>query len=477
MDREFTYRQTWEKVNSLAYNLLEFGIISNHSIGILLPNVPEFIISYFGILRNKSVAVLLPTTSSHQELAALIKKSNVQILIYSSEFNRKVDEIESICGKFLHRIVLGLPNKNEISLLNLLKSNSQPKITHKIAGSEQAVIMFTSGTTGIPKGVILSHENILISALSFSELFSSGKDPRISGVFPLSNCFSHTLVMNTALILGGTIVLSDKSNPDEIAKLVRDKKVSIFIGNPELLQRIEELPDLKANDLSSLNSFISIGDPLPKSFIDEWEKRYNSIILEGYGLTEASPLVSINRSTKNRKIGSIGLALSCNQTKIVNNDGANVSIDQIGELQIRGKNVMLRYFNEYYKNDYSEDVWFSTGDLVKQDINGYFYFEGRKSDLLYRYGYYVNPRSIENIIIKHPKVQDVIVLGYNGNNLNQYIKISIVLKSGEKLTQEEIFEYSKKNLPKYLQPDVVEFYDNIPRNSLGKVVRKLLNLN
>jgi len=475
MNEELTYRQTWEKVNSVAYNLRKLGITSNQAVGILLPNVPEFITSYFGILRNNCIAVLLPTTSSSQELATFIKKSHIQTLIYSDKFKKQVDETESISGNLLKKIVLGLPNENEIILSNLLKSNSHLQNDYKVGSKEQAVIIFTSGTTGIPKGVILSHENILSNALSCCEIFRSEKDTRISGFFPLYNCFSHTLVMNTALILGGTIVLTNKYNPEEITKLIRKEKISIFVSNPDLLCKIAELSDLKENDLSSLNLCISIGYSLQQPFIEKWEEKYNSIILEGYGLTEASSIVTINRSIEDRKIGSIGLALSCNQARIIDNNGARASIGHTGELQIRGKNVMLGYLGEYSNDGYNENVWFSTGDLVKQDIDGYFYFEGRKSDLIYRYGYYINPKSIERIIIKHSKVEEVIALGLDINNLNQNIKVCIVPKDKKNLTQEEIFKYCKEKLPKYLQPEIVEFYDNIPRNSLGKVVRNLLN--
>ena len=317
MNEELTYRQTWEKVNSLAYNLRKLGITSNQAVGILLPNVPEFITSYFGILRNNCIAVLLPTTSSSQELATFIKKSHIQTLIYSDKFKKQVDETESISGNLLKKIVLGLPNENEIILSNLLKSNSHLQNDYKVGSKEQAVIIFTSGTTGIPKGVILSHENILSNALSCCEIFRSEKDTRISGFFPLYNCFSHTLVMNTALILGGTIVLTNKYNPEEITKLIRKEKISIFVSNPDLLCKIAELSDLKENDLSSLNLCISIGYSLQEPFIEKWEEKYNSIILEGYGLTEASSIVTINRSIEDRKIGSIGLALSCNQARMM----------------------------------------------------------------------------------------------------------------------------------------------------------------
>ena len=473
-DLEITYREALELINSVSSYLTESGYSGEKSVGLLLPNIPEFVISYLSILQAGGRVVLLPIALPPAELATFINRAEVELLIYSEELHNKVAEVESILNGTVKKVVVGSKqNKDPENFRSLTQNRSLNTNIFPHNENDEAVIIFTSGTTAFPKGVVLSHDNIISNAEACSELISFDKERRLLAMLPFYYSMGHTVVMNTTLIIGGTLILSTKFSPENALFLIKKEKVSIFAGVPTMFKKIANLPGITESALSTLKVCICGGDCLPCSTIDFWTKRLNRVFLEGYGLTEASPVVSFNQNLTQSKAESIGLPLSCNQMRIVNELGAEVAVGEIGELQIRGRNVMLRYLEDTQNHPSANTDWFSTGDLMRQDEDDYYYYMGRESDQISKYGYTIHPKTIEDVILKHPKVKETVAIPLDSTNIHK-IKICIVPEADKEISVEEMFEYARENLPKYLYPDIIQLYKHFPKNCTGKVLRRRL---
>ncbi len=473
-DQQWTYKQIFDRSAHFSTNLKNKNIHQKgQNIGLLLDDSPEFIIAYYGILQAGCTAVLLPTHLNASQLNTLTKYARINTLIYAAKYRVIVRDIESIRGKPFLRLVCGQVQDKEMDFNSLLHENVMPDQHSAINLDQPAVILFTAGSTGFPKGVILSHNNIVSNALACVEIFEKANRHHIFGYPPLYYFISHQLVLNQALIMGGTMILSDQKNPDAIIETLQKAAVSIFVGSPTILRALlAEKEQLKQQPFPNLKICISLCGTLSARELNQCEKYLECAILEGYGLTEAG-LVSINRLGYDRRPASIGKPLACNQMKVVDENGAELTPEKIGELHINGSNVFHSYLNPKKAHEAGKQ-WFATSDLASKDLEDFFYHEGHISDQIHKFGFVINPKEIEAIIVQHPLIEQIIALKLIGENDDSQIKLCIVPKKEAKLKTQEILEYAREHLPKFLYPDFIEFYKQLPRNKMGKLMRDQL---
>lgn len=466
----FTFREIADKVNSFAVEIRKSGLVSKQRVGILLPNIPEFIVSYYGIIRAGGIAVLLPTAISTRELKCLIKKTNISFLIYSEEYKEQVEELKGE-GFSFKKIIVGSAIPGILSFNDLVSSRLRFRAIYNITEHDDAVVLFSAGYSDLPKAVVLSHNNIISDSVAFSEYLPGVRGHVFLSGLPLSNSFAHTITMNGALILGEVILLMEDTSLESISEIISRGEVTILVDTPERFDSLYTKIDFEE---TNLKIGITVGQSLSDKTVEKWERNRNFQFIETYGLAEASPVVSVNLNGYFENCFSIGLPLSCNQVNVIDENGADTKIGELGELQVKGKNV-AKYYNGGEMGFYlGEQSWLSTGDIVKCSATGDYCFECKKSDLIDKYGYKISPKSIEEVIYRHNKVGEVVVVGVPGSSVGQHIKACIIPKANEELDRDEIFDYTEENLPKYLNPDMVVFYKEFPRDQLGRVDRKAL---
>jgi long-chain acyl-CoA synthetase len=340
------------------------------------------------------------------------------------------------------------------------------------------VIIYTSGTTGRSKGAELTHNNLFLNAQSSiakgQYQFMTEEDVLLA-VIPLFHATCQTCIQNAAICGGAQIVMMDRFKPLEVLEAMQNNKVTIFIGVPTLYFELLRVPERKQFDTSSLRICTSGGAAMPVEVMKKFEKEFGGAILEGYGLTETSPVATYNMSIELRKPGSIGLPLEGVEIKIVDNNGNEVPTGEKGELIIRGYNVMKGYYN---KPEETEKVlkngWLHTGDIGKTDEDGYFYIVDRKKDMIIRGGANIYPRQVEEVLYCIDGVTEAAVIGVPDEKYGEEVKAFLALKPGTKLTADEVIEYCKSRLATFKCPKSVEFRDSLPKGNTGKILKRVL---
>ena len=463
---DINYREAHKQVDAFAAGLRRMGLNNSEPIAILGEELPEYILSYYGILRNRNKAVLLPYHLNKTTLNTLIKQTGTGTIVYTERFRDIILDIEEMRNKpFNNKIVIGKDRRADYRFKEIIDNYKSINFSSRIDLDAKAIVLFTSGTTGLPKSVVFSHKNIITNIENFVEVVDCEDRIYLISSFPVYNFVSNVLALNTTLVKGGTYILSKEKSPDRLLNSIIKQKANVLISNSYTVHDIfDRVSD--ANKLWNLSYCLSIGGELKEQNIVEWQKTFNCEILEGYGLTEA-PAISFNKSNGEAKVKSVGYPLKYSRIKIVDENGAEVSDNEVGELALKRNNLIPEYLN---KKNKSNTDWFRTGDLFQRDINDYLFFKGRKNDIITKYGYKISPGKIKQIIMKNDKIRDVFVLKLTGGE-NDQIKLCIVPDKNKKIGKEEIFSYSREHLPRFLYPDFVEFYKELPRNKIGKIKR------
>ncbi|MCK9604319.1 MAG: AMP-binding protein, partial [Candidatus Omnitrophica bacterium] len=385
------------------------------------------------------------------------------------ELKLRVDSLKYIiCTKDLHKI-----KKEDTEKLNKIYT----------ALSDLAVILYTSGTTGHPKGAMLSHYNLISNAYDSAQAIKAGHKDTIICVLPLFHSFAATVCMNLPLMVGAKIVVMKSVRPfKRVIRSIRKNRVTIFAGIPSIYSILKEikLPRVFNNPLIKLFNPVKIcisgAAALPVETFKNFEKRFHVPLLEGYGLTEASPVVTLNPLKGKRKAGSIGIPLSKNiKLKIVGNNNETLSHGQVGELLVKGPNVMQGYYKQKQATlETLKDGWLYTGDMAKFDRQGYVYIVGRKKEMVNVRGLNVYPREIEEVLYQNPKIKEAAVIGITDAHKGEVPKGFVVLKEGEQATEHEIIRYLREKLAPYKIPKYIEFRESLPKNTAGKILKRLL---
>jgi len=474
-ENKISYLELENLSNKLASFLKKNNIGKSKNVCLYCPNIPEFIISYFGIVKTGATVVPVNILLSSEEIEYVIKNSDATAFVYFSGFEERISEIKTS----LPPVLISTGEKSQLNCFNLkeiLKTEKAefeiPKINQK---EDVCAILYTSGTTGKPKGAMLTHRNLLSNINSIIKAVPISERDIFLTVLPLFHAFGATACMMTPLTIGATISLVIKFAPVEVVETVKNTKSTIFMGVPSMYNVLASLSDEMKPFLSSLRFCISGGAGLPVEIKEKFEKKFGKIIYEGDGPTECSPVTSINPIGGICKPCSIGKPIPEVKMKIVDKEGNELEKGKIGEIVVKGENVMKGYYKmeeETKKSFFGE--WFRTGDIGYEDEDGYFYIVDRKKDIIIVSGMNVYPRMIEEVIYRHPSVSEVAVIPKSHSVYGEVPKAVIVLKNGEEVERKEIIAFCRKHLGKHEIPREIEFVKELPKTSTGKIDKKTL---
>ena len=492
---QLSYRRLNHEANRFANALLALGIGKGARVVLLMPNLPQVVIGFYGTMKAGATAVFIPPVIEPEEVVRQVKDAEASVLVTLSMWAGLAKKIRD-GGGVPHVILtdpadyLSLP-KNAIShwrnrsfnLTNSLqwpdflagKSNKSPTI--EVAPEDLAVIQYTGGTTAQAKGVMLSHRNLVANALQTRHWLPSAVEgrERFLCVVPLFHSYGLTTALNVPVSLGAAMILKSQFQILDILKTIKKYKPTIFPGVPSMYMAINNFRGVRKFDIQSINACISGSAPLPVEVQETFEKLTKGRLVEGYGLTEASPVTHANPLGEKRKVGTIGIPLPSTEAKIVDLAQRNreVKQGQIGELAVRGPQVMMGYWKNLKatREVITEAGWLLTGDVAQMDEDGYYRIIARKADMWYPTDLKKKPafpRDIEEVIYEIPQVKEVAVAGVAGK------PFAFVIAGKEAPTSAAVISYCKRRLPKHLVPRFVVFMDDFPRTFIGKVLRREL---
>jgi long-chain acyl-CoA synthetase len=498
----FGFKVTYQEMDAVADRIAAYlqneGLEKGDVIALYLTNVPPLIAAYFGILRAGYVATLISPLFGPLEVKYQLRDSGAKILIiwegFSQIFKNAAPEFPELkviwcslapwlSGSILSKEGLVEGEENQLYLENIIKTTVAKPIEVEISPKDDmAVLQYTGGTTGLPKGAILTHYNIVANCYQCTAVFPNPEygNEVILGALPFYHIYAQTVVMNFGILIGAMIPLvSNPRNVDELINIIENSKTTIFPGVAALYNLINNTPDIENRNLKSIKYCLSGAGPLPPEIQKKFEELTGAKLVEGYGLTEASPVTHANPLLYGRKNGTIGLPVPNTRMKIVSLEDPTkiMRINEVGELCIKGPQVMKGYYNRPEETQNTIiDGWLYTGDIALVDEEGYTKIVDRKKDLIKYKGHSVYPTEIENLLFENPAILDCAVIGLPDAETGETIKAFIVLKPEYKssVTEDDIIEWAKANMAKFKYPRFVEFLSEIPKGTAGKTLRREL---
>lgn len=479
--KKITYRQLSDSSMRLASALYNLGIREFDKVAIWLPNCPEFIYSFFAILRLKATVVPLNSMFKREEARLVVEDSGAKILICSIDKAENAQNLLSRLDSLKYVISLPAPkdNKAVFDFYSLLTGSEvfSPETTKQDEGI--AEIVYTSGTTGRPKGACLTHENLIFNIKGCSETIKITKHDCFICILPLFHSFASTVCMLLPLYEGAKIVIIGKVMPFKpVIRAIFKHRVTIFAAVPSLYDILNEakFPRLGlflSLFLNPIRLCISGAAALPQNVWKKFEKKFKRPLLQGYGLTECSPVVSLHPLSKKKKPDSVGVPLSKVEVKVIDKEGGELPQGEVGELLVKGPNVMKGYYNlEEETKKVLKGGWLYTGDLAKIDSDGFIYIMGRLKEMIIVRGLNVYPREIEDILYRHPKIREAAVVGVSHRHRGE-VPLAFVVSEGD-LDEREILKHLRANLAPYKVPLKVFFKENLPKNPTGKILKREL---
>jgi len=464
---ELTYHQLDEASARVAGLLRSKEVGPGDRVGIMLPNVPYFAACYYGVLRLGGVVVPMNVLLKRREVGFYLSDPGAKLLFAWHDFGEAAKQGAEEAGADL---VLVTPGEFEALL-----AEAEP--LHEVAerdGDDTAVILYTSGTTGTPKGAELTHDNLRRNIECFAGFTDIDETSVVLGALPLFHSFGQTCGLNSAVWAGACLTLIPRFEPGKALEIIDRDRVNVFEGVPTMYAAILHHPGHESFDTSCLQLCASGGSAMPVEVMRAFEDAFDCKVLEGYGLSETSPVASFNHPDRERKPGSIGTPIEGVEMKVVDDGGNEVAQGEPGEIVIRGHNVMKGYWNrpEATAESISDDGWFSTGDVATVDADGYFFIVDRKKDLIIRGGYNVYPREIEEVVYEHPAVREVAVVGVPHDELGEEVGAAIALKEGAEASADELRAHVKDQVAAYKYPRVIWFVDELPKGPTGKILKR-----
>jgi long-chain acyl-CoA synthetase len=504
LDRRWSFQEVKDLADRFARGLIDLGLKPGDRIGLFLPNCPYFVIAYFGILKAGGVVVNFNPLYADREIEHQILDSGVAIMVTMG--------LEGLVAKLkpqfertpLRRIIVcSLPKalplaKRLLAPFALSKQLAKTgKDVHFITFEDLtdndgdvtppaidpvttlALLQYTGGTTGVAKGAALSHANVDINAQQVTLWFGDCPTAAVRsvGILPLFHAFAMTCVMNWSLSVGAEMVLVPRFQPDALLRLIQKKKPTAFCAVPTLFTALSNTPGIDRYDLSSIQMIISGGAPLPMEVRQDFERRTGARIVEGYGLSESSPVTCVNPPSTGGRIGSIGLPVPGTICEVVSLEDRKTILapGEIGELTFTGPQVMMGYWNRPDATaETIIDKRLHTGDVGRVDQDGYVFVTDRLKEMIIASGFKIYPRNVEEAIYAHPSVKECAVIGVGDPYRGQTVKAVIALKTGERLTVEELGHFLKDKLSTIEMPKIVEFRDELPKTAVGKIQKKVL---
>ncbi|WP_075982509.1 long-chain-fatty-acid--CoA ligase [Bacillus massilinigeriensis] len=505
MGKELTYKEVYDDALKFAGYLQEIGIEKGDRVAIMLPNTPQSVICYFGALMAGGVVVQTNPLYMEREIEYQMKDSGAKVIVTIDILYPRVMKVKSQTD-LQHIVVTAIKDflpfpknlvypyvqkkqygfsvnvkheGNNHLLKEILKRPVQPVKEYEYNFDEDlALLQYTGGTTGFPKGVMLTHKN-LVSNASMCEawLYKCRRGEEVVlGLLPFFHVYGMTTVMILTILQQNKMVLLPKFDMETALKTIQKQRPTMFPGAPTMYIGLLNHPDIKKYDLSSIDSCISGSAPLPVEVQQKFEEVTGGKLVEGYGLTESSPVTHSNFLwDKPRVKGSIGVPWPDTDAAILSPEGEPLPQGEIGEIAVKGPQVMKGYWNR--PEDTAEtlkDGWLLTGDIGYMDENGYFYVVDRKKDMIIAGGYNIYPREIEEVLYEHPAVQEVVAAGIPDPYRGETVKAYVVLKEGMTVTEKELNEFARKHLAAYKVPRIYEFRNELPKTAVGKILRRAL---
>jgi long-chain acyl-CoA synthetase len=466
--RELTNVDQQRAANRLGHALRRLGLMPGDRVVVMLPNCPEVLQSYAAILKLGGVIVPVVFLLSPEEVRHILDHSGAKLVISSPELAWKV---EGWTGPV---ILVGGEAPGAMAWDELLAREPDTFELVDRAASDLAVILYTAGTTGQPKGVALSHHNLAANARAAATLYELDRERWALGVLPLSHSYGLTL-MNAGHILGTRAVLLRWFNPELVLETIQRYRIQQMAGVPTMYVYLLNFPDADGFDTSSMRVWGSGAAPLPLEIVEPFERKFGGRMLEGYGLTEAAPVVAAHRFSGERRLGSVGQAIPGVEVRVVDDDGRALPAGEVGEVCVRGENVMLGYYQMPEETARTiRGGWLHTGDMGRLDADGYLYIVERKKDLIIRGGFNIYPREVEEVLYAHPKVAEAAVVGTPDPLMGEEVLAVVVLKEGQSATADEVTAFCQERLAKFKCPKQVRFADTLPKSPIGKILRKEL---
>jgi long-chain acyl-CoA synthetase len=447
------------------------GLLDNHGVkpgdrvAIMLPNVPEFALAYFGVLRAGGIVVPMNPLLKSREVAYYLGDSGARLLFAWHAF---ADEARAGAQQAEAEVVVVSPGAFD----SLLASAPSVEDVADLDEDDTAVILYTSGTTGQPKGAELTHANLTRNCDIAGELVQLTADDVIFGGLPLFHAFGQTCTLNAAVGSGACLTLLPRFDAGKALGILGEHGVTVFAGVPTVFSRLVQEPDRDAYPASRLRVSLTGGAAMPAQVLHAFQTAFDCVVLEGYGLSETSPIASFNTLQAGPKPGSVGTPIRGVEMRVVAN-GREVPHGESGEIAIRGHNVMKRYWQRPEETAATiRDGWLYTGDIGRIDEDGSFWIIGRTKDVIIRGGYNVYPREVEDVFYEHPAVADAAVIGLPSSDLGEEVGAAVVLKPGARTTAEELREYVKHQVAAYKYPRKVWITDALPKGPTGKILKR-----
>ncbi len=466
-DAEVSYKALEQGAGHVAGLLADRGIQRGDRVGIMLPNVPYFALAYYGVLRAGGVVVPMNVLLKGREVSFYLSDPEAKLLFAWHDFAEAAQRGAEESGAELVSVAPGEFEK-------LLGDQDAVEEVVDVDGSETAVILYTSGTTGQPKGAELTHDNLSTNAKVARGLAEASADDVLLGALPLFHSFGQTCGLNACVLAGGCLTLLPRFDPDKALEIIERDRVTIFQGVPTMYSAMLHAEGRESADTSSLRLCMSGGSAMPVEVMRGFEEAFSCKVLEGYGLSETSPVASFNHPDRERKPGSIGTPIEGVEMRVVDDEGNEAAQGEPGEIVIRGHNVMSGYWHKPEATEETIDAegWFHTGDIATIDEDGYFFIVDRKKDMIIRGGYNIYPREVEEVLYEHPAVREAAVVGVADDHLGEEVGAAVALKDGESVSEDELRDHARERVASYKYPRRIWFVDELPKGPTGKILKR-----
>ncbi|MCZ0754824.1 long-chain-fatty-acid--CoA ligase [Anoxybacillus sp. J5B_2022] len=506
LGKRVTFQQLYEQSLKLANYLIELGLQKGDRVSIMLPNCPQAVISYYGVLMAGGIVVQTNPLYTERELEHQLNDSGAVVLITLDLLYPKIAKVKARTSlkhlivtsiqdylPFVKKLLYPFVQKKQNQPLVHIEERDDQHLFKRIMASaiakeinvevdpveDVALLQYTGGTTGFPKAAMLTHRNLIANTLMCAHwMYRCQKGEEvILGVLPFFHVYGMTTIMNLSIMQAYKMILLPKFDVETVLKTIEKKKPTLFPGAPTMYIALLNHPNLVNYDLSSIKVCISGSAPLPVEVQQKFEQITGGKLIEGYGLTEASPVTHSNFLWDGERVkGSIGVPWPDTEAKIVSLEtGEEANINEIGELVVRGPQVMKGYWNQPFETEsVLRDGWLYTGDMGYMDERGYFFIVDRKKDMIIASGYNIYPREVEEVLYEHPKVQEAVVIGVPDEYRGETVKAFIVLKDGEQCVEEELDQFMRSRLAAYKVPRIYEFRKELPKTAVGKILRRVL---
>jgi long-chain acyl-CoA synthetase len=466
-DLTISYPQLGDAARRAASLLASAGVSRGDRVGLMMPNIPAFPVAFYGALAAGAVVVPMNPLLKSREVAYYLSDSGARLLLAWRDFASEAAKGAADVGAEVIQV-------DDVDLSSVLAGHSPAASSAPADDTDDAVILYTSGTTGQPKGAQLTHGGLARNArLTAETLLQNHPNDVMMGCLPLFHVFGLTCGLNATVLAGGTLTLLPRFDAGKALDIIARDRVTIFEGVPTMYAGMLHHPAADSADTTSLRVCVSGGAAMPVEILRGFEEKFGCMILEGYGLSETSPVASFNHPHRPRKAGSIGTPVEGVEMRLVSDAGDPVLVGEVGEIAIRGHNLMKGYWGKPAATaEAIPDGWFRTGDLARVDEDGYYYIVDRKKEMIIRGGYNVYPREVEEALHEHPAVAEVAVIGMPHAELGEEVGAAVALKPGAEATPDELQQFVKERVAAYKYPRRVWLVAELPKGPTGKILRR-----